>query len=134
MNLGIFGGRLGKHAEPNQLSNGDSVANFSLAVDIGTKANPKTMWVECALFGKRAETLLPYLQKGTKVTVSGRVSLDEFVGRDGQKRTTLRLTISEIDLHLPPREHDATASQPQQSAPRAAAAPAELASEDDIPF
>jgi single-strand DNA-binding protein len=100
MNLGIFSGRLGKDAELGRRNAGDAVLNFSLAVDIGTKQEPKTMWVECALWGKRGEALQQYLVKGMKVTVTGRVSLDEYTSKqDGQKRTAMRLTLNEIDLH-----------------------------------
>jgi single-strand DNA-binding protein len=144
MNLGIFGGRLGKDAELNRLQgSGDAVCNFSIAVDIGTKTNPKTMWIECALFGKRGEGLHQYLLKGTKVTVSGRVSLDEFTGRDGQKKTAMRLTLSEIDLHGNPTAGDrqpaaATSyDRPRAAAPAGAAAPTKGHADDmddDIPF
>ena len=139
MNLGIFGGRLGKDAELNRLQgSGDAVCNFSIAVDIGTRTNPKTMWIECALFGKRGEALHQYLLKGTKVTVTGRVSLDEFTGRDGQKKQAMRLTLSEIDLHGTGKadggDRPAPASERRE---RPAAAPARTPDDDmddDIPF
>lgn len=125
MNLGIFGGRLGKDAELNRRTTGEPVLNFSLAVDIGTRTEPKTMWIECALWGKRGEALQQYLIKGTKVTVTGRVSLDEYTARDGAKRTAMRVTVSEIDLHGGRDQ----AAQPRQAAP-AGAEP----EDGDIPF
>jgi single-strand DNA-binding protein len=139
MNLGIFGGRLGKDAELNHRTTGDPVLNFSLAVDIGTKQEPKTMWIECALWGKRGEALHQYLLKGTKVTVTGRISLDEYTSRtDGQKRTAMRLTVNDIDPH-----GSGKADGDRQPAPaadrrqRPAAAPARTPDDDmddDIPF
>lgn len=140
MNLGIFGGRLGKDAELNRLQgSGDAVCNFSIAVDIGTKTNPKTMWIECALFGKRGEALHQYLLKGTKVTVTGRISLDEYTSRtDGTKRTAMRLTLSEIDLHgNPVGPSDRPAPPSSERRERPAAAPARTPDDDmddDIPF
>ena len=127
MNLGIFGGRLGKDAELNRRTTGDPVLNFSLAVDVGTKQEPKTMWIECALWGKRGEALQQYLTKGMKVTVTGRISLDEYTSKqDGSKRTAMRVTVSEIDMH---GGRDSQAAQPR------AAAPAGAEPEDgDIPF
>jgi single-strand DNA-binding protein len=125
MNLGIFGGRLGKDAELNRRTTGEPVLNFSLAVDVGTKQDPKTMWIECALWGKRGEALQQYLIKGTKVTVTGRVSLDEYTARDGAKRTAMRVTVNEIDLHSGRDQ----AAQPRQAAP-AGAEP----EDGDIPF
>jgi single-strand DNA-binding protein len=131
MNLGIFGGRLGKDAELNRLQgSGDAVCNFSIAVDIGTKTNPKTMWIECALFGKRGEALHQYLVKGTKVTVSGRVSLDEYTSRDGQKKQAMRLTLSEIDLHGNPV--GAGGDRPARPSAAPAGSPADM--DDDMPF
>jgi single-strand DNA-binding protein len=127
MNLGIFGGRLGKDAELNSRTTGDPVLNFSLAVDVGTKQAPKTMWVECALWGKRGEALQQYLVKGTKVTVTGRISLDEYTSKqDGSKRTAMRVTVNEIDMHS---SRDQAGSQPRQAAP-AGAEP----EDGDIPF
>ena len=38
MNIGFFGGRLGRDVELKQLDRGDTVGNFPLAVEIGTKA------------------------------------------------------------------------------------------------
>lgn len=130
MNLGIFTGRLGRDSELNKMSSGDSVANFSIAVDIGTRDHPKTMWVECALFGQRADKLQQYLTKGLKVTVSGRVTLDQYATRDGAQKTALRLTVSELDMSLPPKG-DGQA----QRAPGAAPGGSGFDDmKDDIPF
>lgn len=131
MNLGIFGGRLGKDAELNRRPGGDPVLNFSMAVDIGTKQEPRTMWIECALWGKRGEALQSYLVKGTKVTVTGRVSLDEYTSRtDGSKRTAMRVTVSEIDLH---GGRDGQTQQTQRPAAPGADRPVDDIN-DDIPF
>lgn len=132
MNLGIFGGRLGRDAELHTVpASGESVLNFSVAVDIGTRDNPKTQWVECAIFGKRAQSLERWLTKGVKVTVSGRVSLDTFKGRDGVERTSLKMSVNEIDMHLPPKDGQAPAQRPAASP---AGAPAGHDQDDDLPF
>jgi single-strand DNA-binding protein len=129
MNLCIFGGRLGRDAELNHVASmGENVCNFTLAVDVGTKQTPKTMWIECALFGKRATVLHPMLKKGVKVTATGRISLDEYTSKqDGQRKAALRLSLNDIDLHLPPRESNTHGDT-------RAAAPAGGINDDDLPF
>jgi single-strand DNA-binding protein len=127
MNLGIFTGRLGKDSELNKMSSGDAVCNFSIANDIGTRDNPKTQWIECALFGKRAEALHPWLKKGVKVSASGRVTLEAFTSRDGSQKSSLRLTISEIDMHLPPKGEG-------QTQPAATSQKNDDMPDQDIPF
>lgn len=129
MNHGTFSGRLGRDAELNKMQSGDPVLNFSIAVDIGTKDIPKTMWVECALFGVRAEKLHKWLTKGVKVTVMGRVTLDQYATRDGAQKTALRLTVTELDMHLPPKG-DGQQTQQTQRAP----AHAGDDMDQDIPF
>ena len=136
MNLGVFTGRLGRDSELNKMSSGDSVCNFSIAVDVGTKDHPKTMWLECALFGVRADKLHHLLTKGLKVTVSGRVSLDQYATRDGAQKTALRLTVTEIDMSLPPKGEGQETQQTQQTqrAPAAAGGSGFDDMKDDIPF
>ena len=45
MNTGIFTGHIGRSAELRATTRGDTVANFSLGVNVGTKAKPETLWV-----------------------------------------------------------------------------------------
>ena len=62
--------RIGKDVEVRYLQSGDAIANISLAFSFGTKqADGKraTQWLDATLFGKRAESLAPYLKKGGQV-------------------------------------------------------------------
>lgn len=138
MNIAIFTGRLGRDAEFQTFSAGRFV-KFSIAVDIGWGEDAKTMWVECAYFGKRAEGVEPYLTKGLKVTVHGRISLNEFTDKNGVAKTALNLDV--IDLELPPKERASDGgSTYERPAPRRAE-PATKARagdindmDDDLPF
>jgi single-strand DNA-binding protein len=128
MNLGTFGGRIGRDAELKQLDRGESVANFPLAISVGTKAAPSTMWVDCSIWGKRAETLAQYLTKGSKITVSGRLTLEEFKKKNGEQGYRLHCNVAEVDLHG--GSSTGNSSEPS-SRPAASNAPG---IDDDIPF
>ena len=135
MNIGFFGGRLGRDVELKQLDRGDTVGNFPLAVEIGTKADPKTMWVDCSIWGKRADALAPYLIKGSKVTVSGRIVLETYNKKTGETGYRLHCNVNDVDLHGG-CERSTTAAVPP-AAPAAArsdrAGPGRDL-DDDIPF
>lgn len=136
MNLGIFGGRIGRDADLRTTPGGDQVANFPLATDVGTRDNPKTLWIDCSLFGKRAESLQKFLVKGNKITATGRVTLDTFKGRDGVERSVLKLIVQEIDLHLPPKGSTGAAPA-DEGAPAKAPRPQPGgfdSMDDDVPF
>jgi single-strand DNA-binding protein len=127
MNLAILSGNLGRDPEL-RAHGGDNILNFAIGVATGTKDKPETMWVDCALWGKRATSLQPYLAKGSRITVSGPLKLEEYKAKDGTMKSRLRMSVDQIDL--PPKAE----GQTQQPA-RAAATPGAPADmDDDIPF
>ena len=130
MNIAILTGNLGRDPELRQ-HNGDNILNFAIGVAIGTKDKPETMWVDCALWGKRATSLQPYMAKGHRVTVSGPIKLEEYKAKDGTPKTRLRLSVDQIDL---PPKGDAPAQTQQTQQPQSAPAGAMADMDDDIPF
>lgn len=79
--------RIGRDAEVRVTQGGDPVASLSLAFNYGRKdqqGNRPTQWVDGALWGKRAEALAPYLEKGTLIFVELEdVHIETFDGRSG---------------------------------------------------
>lgn len=92
--------------------NGDKVLNFSIAVDNGKdKSGEKrdATWFDCALWGKRAESLAPYISKGSKLAVSGRPS-----ARAHDGKAYLGLTVNELTFMGGGAERGATQEQSEQ--------------------
>ena len=94
----IMTGRLGKDSEERFLANGTPVLNFSVASDVGFGERKHTVWVECAIFGKRAESLAPYLKKGLAVTIAGDGDLREWES-NGKTGKTLSCNVNDVDMH-----------------------------------
>lgn len=103
MNSICIAGALGKDAETRYLPDGTAVAAFSVADSQG-KDKP-TIWWNCSLFGKRAESLSQYLVKGQTVTVSGTVSEREWTDKDGQKRKSMDIRVADVALQGGKREN-----------------------------
>lgn len=93
MKMICIAGRTGKPAELRRTQAGDPVLAFSVAVDDGYGERKKTMWFDCSLFGKRAQSLEPHMPKGTAVTVSGEFSTREFEGK-----TYLQVRVNDVTL------------------------------------
>lgn len=93
MNVFTFSGNLGRDCRIGN-AGGTAVCNFAVAVTSGYGEHKQTNWVDCALWGKRAEGGLPqYLVKGQKVMVSGELGTREHEGK-----TYLTCRVSEVDL------------------------------------
>jgi single-strand DNA-binding protein len=131
MNSITIAGQLGRDAEVRYLPNGDPVAAFSVADQQG-KDKP-TIWWRCSLFGKRCESLAPYLMKGQAVTVSGVVTEREYQ-KDGATVKAMEIRVQDVALQGGKRE---AAPAPRQAASARAPAPAPSGfddMDDDIPF
>jgi single-strand DNA-binding protein len=129
-------GRIGRDADLRHTQNGTAVANFPVATDHGWGDNKTTQWVECAVFGKRAEALTQYLTKGTPLTVIGQLHLEEFTRQDGTHGAKNKLNVSEVELQGGGQQGGG--NQPAQAPRQPAQPPAQGGSfddmEDDIPF
>lgn len=102
MNSITLCGNLGKDAEMRYLNNGDPVCSFSVA-DTQGKDKP-TIWWNCSLFGKRAESLQQYLTKGQTVTVIGAVSERSYTDKNGQERKAMAVRVTDVALQGGKRE------------------------------
>jgi single-strand DNA-binding protein len=91
-------GNVGKDAELKYTAKGDPICNFSFALTSGYGDKQVTTWVNCALFGKRAETLAPMLLKGTKIGVEGQLTNRPYTSKDGAEKLSLELRVNEVTL------------------------------------
>lgn len=114
MGINVFtaSGRLGSDMEVRVTQAGKFIGSFSLPIENGWGDKKKTAWVTCKVLGERAEKLQHYLKKGSKVTVTGAFTLDEWE-KDGVKHS--RPVIIVGDIELPERQQEGQQQQrPQQ--------------------
>lgn len=74
-------GNIGKDAVVRSTQSGEKVTGWSVAVEERVGQDKRTIWFDCTLWGKRGESLAPYLTKGGKVAVSGELSTREHEGK-----------------------------------------------------
>ena len=134
--------RLGRDAELRRTTQGEAVANLALAFSYGRKGEDgkrPTQWVEASLWGKRAESLMPYLKVGQQVEVLlDDMHIETYEGRNGPGH---KLAARVVDVELcggPGAREPAAASASRAPAP--APAPRQQGGSgfddmsDDIPF
>lgn len=103
INRVCISGNLGSDPELRRTAGGLPVLGFTVAVNDRRK-DPKTgewsdypNWVDCTLFGTRAEAVAQYLAKGSKVAIEGKLRWSQWE-RDGQKRSKLEVVVDEIEF------------------------------------
>lgn len=100
MNKVIEMGRLTRDPEISSSNSGTTFARFSIAVDRRFKkeGEPDADFFNCTAFGKTAEFIEKYLQKGTKVLVTGRLQNNNYTNKDGQKVYDVRIMVEEMEF------------------------------------
>lgn len=111
MQILMIAGNVGNVKDLKEVG-GDKVLNFSIAVDNGKDKNGEKRdptWYDCALWGKRAESLAPYIEKGSKLAVNGRPG-----ARAHEGKAYLSLTVNELTFMGGGGERGATQEQAEQ--------------------
>lgn len=102
MNIVILSGNVGNDPEFRALDSGQEVANFSVATNKTYKKNgekiTKTEWHRCVAWGGRAGFVNNWIKKGTAVEITGELVYEQWEDRDGNKRTTAKINVSNIEF------------------------------------
>lgn len=93
-----FIGHLGDYPEIRYTRDGDPVASFSIACNWKTKKNEGVEWVNLTAFGRLAEIIEDYLEKGSKVYVSGRLQTESYEDKHGDKKYFTKVVVNELEM------------------------------------
>lgn len=134
INKVILTGNLTRDPELRATREGNPVLALGIAVN-DRRRNPQTgewedcpNFVDCVLFGNRADALSTRLAKGAKVVVEGRLRYSSWE-RDGQKRSKIEVIVDEIEF-MSARPATGLGETPGQSPSTATASDVTLYPED----
>lgn len=136
INKYVCTGHLTRDPELRRTQGGMAILSFGVAVNDRRKNQQTGEWedyanfIDCAMFGNRAESVSNYLSKGAKVAIEGKLRYSTWE-RDGQKRSKLEVIVEEIEFMS--REIGSKPQNQQQPTNE----PIEVESsvyDDDIPF
>ena len=126
INRVVISGNLTRDPELRATASGMPVLGLGVAVNDRRKNQQTGEWedypnfIDCTMFGTRAESVSRFLSKGTKVAIEGKLRWSQWE-RDGQKRSKIEVIVDEIEFMT---NRNASASSNQQYAPQTPQAPA----------
>ena len=132
-------GNLTRDPELRATQGGTSVLRIGLAVNDRARNQQTGEWedranfVDCVVFGKRAEALAGMLAKGQRVAIDGRLRYSSWEAQDGSRRSKLEVVVEEIEF-MSPRQGGGRQAAPAAAAPATSAAGAGDLYDEDIPF
>lgn len=122
-------GRLGNAPESRTTTSGQAVSNFSVATTEKWKdkqsgeQRENTEWHRCTAFGRVAEIINQYVEKGHLIFVQGKLKTRKWQDKEGKDRYTTEIEVRDVKL-LPNAK----------SGGESVREPASEVMDDDIPF
>lgn len=119
-------GNLTRDPELRSTAGGTAVMSFGIAVNDSRKNQQTGEWedypnfIDCTMFGARAQSVSRFLSKGSKVAIEGKLRWSQWE-RDGQKRSKIEVIVDEIEFMS--RQQGQLGSEPVYAAPATAPQP-----------
>ena len=139
VNKVILIGNLGQKPEMRYTATNSAVANLSIATTESWKdresgeMRDKTEWHKVVFFGKPAETIEKYLDKGSKIYVEGKLQTRKWQDKDGNDRWTTEIVVNQFNF-LDSRPSQGDSSMDQSNSSSLSQSDNTGISEEDIPF
>lgn len=137
VNRVILIGNLGQDPSIRYMSNGEAVANITLATtdtwkDKNGGKQQRTEWVNVVFYRKLAEIVSEYLKKGNLVYIEGKLQTEKWT-KDGVDRYTTKVVASEMKM-LGSKKTDSSQEQSNESEKKQNNDSNGFDDYDDVPF
>jgi single-strand DNA-binding protein len=139
-------GYLGRDPELRYTPQGTALCKMSIATtekrkNVTGEMEEHTTWFRVTAWGRQAELANEYLAKGRQVYVEGRLRLEEYTDREGQKRFSAEVSAAEVvasanQTPAPPPRPQGNSNNPKKTSKGRRGSQEELVSieDDEIPF
>lgn len=103
INRVLLSGNLTRDPELRATAGGTPVLSIGLAVNDRRRNAQTGEWedypnfVDCSMFGTRAEAVSKHMQKGDKIAIEGKLRFTQWE-KDGQHRTKLEVIVEDIEF------------------------------------
>lgn len=103
INRAVVSGNLTRDPERRETPEGTKILSFGIAVNDRVRDRATGEWtdrpnfIDCAMFGPRAEAIAPYLAKGSKVCLEGRLRYSSW-DENGTRRSKVSLVVDGVEL------------------------------------
>ena len=118
-------GNLGKDPEVNYTAAGQTVASFTIATTERFKnkageQEERTEWHKIVAWGKLAEIVRDYVEKGKTVYIEGKLQTRKWQDNSGVEKYTTEIIADKLQMLSPARQQSSTYEPPVE--------------DDDVPF
>lgn len=107
-------GRISTDLELRYTGSNKAYCRFNLAVN---RMNEGTDFIPVTVWGKPAENLVSYQNKGSLILVDGSISMSNYTDKDGNNRTTFEVMTSNVQFLGSKKANDEITGEQTESDP-----------------
>ena len=107
-------GRISTDLELRYTGSNKAYCRFNLAVN---RMNEGTDFIPVTVWGKPAENLVQYQNKGSLILVDGSINMSNYTDKDGNNRTSFEVMTSNVQFLNSKRTNDETTTESVKSDP-----------------
>ena len=102
-NLVMLLGHVGHTPRLEYAKSGRGITRFSVATEWRVQQpdgqiEVRTDWHHCVAFGRQAEIICDYVQKGNLIHVQGQMHTRAYTGRDGTQKTICEIHVDRVEF------------------------------------
>lgn len=113
-NKAVIVGRISTDLELRYTGSNKAYCRFNLAVN---RMNEGTDFIPITVWGKPAENLVQYQNKGSLILVDGSISMSNYTDKDGNNRTSFEVMTSNVQFLSSKKTNDETIVEQTESDP-----------------
>lgn len=131
-------GRMTKDIElkTTETANGPfTIGSFDVAVPRQKKG--ECDFIRCTAFGKTSEIIQKYITKGRRIALTGRLQVDNYEDKDGNKKTATKVIVNSIDFvdsNTEPNKSAGAVEEPEAKPTEVSIEELNAMPDDDLPF
>ena len=136
INTVVIGGRLVRDMEVRYLQSGTACGNFTLAVDRPKYKDraKETDFIDCTMWGDRAEKVAQYLTKSKPICVIGALNIRSYEDQQGVRRKAATINVDKLQF-LPDSKGNSGNNNPGSANTGFTESASEISfNEEDVPF
>lgn len=113
-NKAVIVGRISTDLELRYTGSNKAYCRFNLAVN---RMNEGTDFIPVTIWGKPAENLVQYQNKGSLILVDGSISMSNYTDKDGNNRTSFEVMTSNVQFLSSKKTNDEGSNEQKETDP-----------------
>ena len=87
---------MGRLVNDVELKKGKSIEYSKFAIAVKRKGKDEVDFINCIAFGKVAESIVKYTEKGNRIIVEGSLQIENYESKEGNKVTSVNVIVNDF--------------------------------------